>query len=106
MSMVDPCYIVASVPRIRNAANAEDLQRAAFEIADETCRSDIEVLCYWTVVDGTRWYDTRKVSDEEDTVRVLQALVYLVARGEAIVDFRLRRHSEQPALVRFKEVLR
>lgn len=77
-----------------NAINA-----LAFQLADESARSDIEVYCVEERDQhGASWYDTRKVIDGFDRRFIDRALQYLDLRGG------MRRHSKKPHLVTFAGV--
>ncbi|WDM68916.1 hypothetical protein [Xanthomonas cucurbitae] len=79
----------------------------AFGIADDCVRSEIELYARQQYAEGMLFFDTsRAVSDGADGLRdlavVQRALDYIAARGD-VWPWRLKRHINNPALVRFED---
>ncbi|MBB5881197.1 hypothetical protein GGR74_002400 [Xanthomonas arboricola] len=79
----------------------------AFGIADDCVRSEIELYARQQYAEGMLFFDTnRAVSDGADGLHdlavVKRALDYIAARGD-VWPWRLKRHINNPALVRFED---
>lgn len=78
------------------AGALRDLLADAVELADTSCKSDIETGCVWLGQDVGRWYDTRQ-DLAEDQEYIDRAIYYLDRRGL------IERKEGEPHLVRFVE---
>lgn len=84
-------------PDSRHPSDEEGILLAdAVELADESCKSDIECGCAWLGQDADRWYDTRQAL-AEDQDHIGRAIHYLDRRGL------IERKAGEPHLVRFVE---
>lgn len=94
-----------SAEAITEMLKADRLVSLALAVADECCRSEIEIYANQVLADGDTYFDITQLEPyarQEGMQKLQDAVSYIAARGD-VFPWLMKRHISNPNLVRFVE---